>query len=170
MTVLHKVVVMGVSGCGKSMIAQGLSDATGLRFLDGDSLHPATNIAKMSAGHPLDDADRAPWLDAVGAALAGRADVVACSALKRAYRDRIRVQVPDAVFVHLDGPRDVLAARVGGRPGHFMPADLLDSQLATLEPLQADEAGIVVDLDQTPDRIVATIRRRIVTRGQSETT
>ena len=157
-----KIVVMGVSGCGKSRIGAALANRLGLRFLDGDSLHPAANVAKMARGTPLDDDDRAPWLDAVGAALGTQADVVACSALKRAYRDRIRAQAPGAVFVHLAGDRAVLARRVASRPGHFMPPALLDSQLATLEPLQPDEAGMVVDLSQTPAQIVA----RIVTEGR----
>ena len=161
-----KIVVMGVSGCGKSRIGAALATRLGLRFLDGDSLHPPANIAKMARGTPLDDADRAPWLDAVGAALGVRADVVACSALKRAYRDRIRMQAPGAVFIHLAGDRAVLARRVASRPGHFMPPALLDSQLATLEPLQPDEAGYVVDLNQTPAQIVD----RIVTEGRFGTT
>ena len=157
-----QIVVMGVSGCGKSRIGAALATRLGLRFLDGDSLHPAANIDKMARGMPLDDADRAPWLDEVGKALVAQADVVACSALKRAYRDRIRAQAPGTVFVHLAGARAVLARRVANRPGHFMPPALLDSQLATLEPLQPDEAGMVVDLSQTPAQIVA----RIVTEGR----
>ena len=160
-----KIVVMGVSGCGKSRIGAALAKRLGLRFLDGDSLHPQANIAKMAQGTPLDDDDRAPWLDVVGAALGAQADIVACSALKRAYRDRIRAQAPSAVFVHLAGDRAVLAHRVASRPGHFMPPVLLDSQLATLEPLAPDEAGFVVDLTQTPAQIVA----RIVTEGRFET-
>lgn len=154
-----RIIVMGVSGCGKSRIGAALATELGLRFLDGDSLHPTANIAKMSRGAALDDSDRAPWLDAVGAALGRQADVVACSALKRAYRDRIRAQAPGTVFVHLAGDRAVLARRVASRPGHFMPPALLDSQLKTLEPLQPDEAAIVVDLTQTPAQIVAEIVR-----------
>lgn len=156
------IIVMGVSGCGKSRIGEALAKTLGLRFFDGDSLHPPANIAKMSRGEALNDTDRAPWLDTVGAALGTRADVIACSALKRAYRDRIRAQAPDTVFVHLAGDRAVLAARVASRPGHFMPPALLDSQLTTLEPLQPDEAGIVVDLAQTPAQIV----RQVVTTGR----
>ncbi|MFZ3582742.1 gluconokinase [Loktanella sp. DJP18] len=156
------IIVMGVSGCGKSRIGAALAKGLVLRFLDGDSLHPPSNIAKMSRGEALNDADRAPWLDAVGAALGTQADVIACSALKRAYRDRIRAQAPNTVFVHLAGTRAVLATRVASRPGHFMPPALLDSQLATLERLQPDEAAIVVDLAQTPAQIV----RQIITTGR----
>lgn len=139
---------MGVSGCGKTTIGALVARDLGLPFIDGDSLHPVENIAKMAAGTPLDDGDRAPWLELVGKTLAGSADglVVACSALKRSYRDAIRAQAPDAVFLHLDGSREVLGSRLEGRSGHFMPAALLDSQLATLEPLQADEAAVVIDI------------------------
>jgi len=139
---------MGVSGCGKTTIGALVAHDLGLPFTDGDSLHPVGNIAKMAAGKPLDDGDRAPWLELVGKALAGSPDglVVACSALKRSYRDAIRAQAPDAVFLHLDGSREVLGSRLEGRSGHFMPAALLDSQLATLEPLQADEAAVVIDI------------------------
>ena len=156
------IIVMGVSGCGKSRIGAALAERLALRFLDGDSLHPPANIAKMSRGEALNDDDRAPWLDAVGAALRRQADVIACSALKRAYRDRIRAQAPGTVFVHLSGDRAVLARRVASRAGHFMPPALLDSQLATLEPLQIDETAIVVDLTRTPGQIV----RQIVTMGR----
>ncbi|WP_394154978.1 gluconokinase [Loktanella salsilacus] len=159
------IIVMGVSGCGKSHIGAALAQRLGLGFLDGDSLHPAANIAKMAQGIPLDDDDRAPWLDAVGRALGTGAEVIACSALKRRYRDRIRAAAPGVVFVHLDGARDVLARRVSQRPGHFMPPALLDSQLATLEPLAADETAVVVNLDQTPEQIIAAI----ISTGQFET-
>lgn len=152
-----RIVVMGVSGCGKSRIGAALARSLGLPFVDGDSLHPQTNIAKMSQGQPLTDADRAPWLDAVGAALADGPKVVACSALKRAYRDRIRAASDAVTFVHLAGDRAVLQRRVNGRPGHFMPPDLLDSQLATLEAPGADEGAITVDLDQAPEKIVASL-------------
>jgi gluconokinase len=151
------IIVMGVSGCGKSHIGAALAHRLGLGFLDGDSLHPPTNIAKMAQGIALNDDDRAPWLDAVGGALGAGSEVIACSALKRSYRDRIRAAATGVVFVHLDGARAVLAQRVSQRPGHFMPPALLDSQLATLQPLQADEAAVVVDLDQTPEQIIAAI-------------
>lgn len=143
-----RVVVMGVSGCGKSTVGELLAATLGIDFLDGDSLHPTANVAKMHAGHPLDDADRLPWLEAVGQALAADPNgmVIACSALKRSYRDLIRAEAPGTVFVHLAGSREILDERVNSRPGHFMPASLLDSQLATLEPLGADEAGVVLDI------------------------
>jgi gluconokinase len=141
------VVVMGVSGAGKSTIGAALADRVGAVFRDADDLHPAANIAKMTAGIPLADEDRGPWLDAVGVALAGHARaVVACSALRRIYRDRLRSTVPGAVFVHLDGDLDDLTARMGSREGHFMPVTLLASQLALLEPLEADELGGTVSI------------------------
>jgi carbohydrate kinase (thermoresistant glucokinase family) len=144
------LVVMGVSAAGKSTIGALLAAALELTFVDGDSLHPLTNVEKMAAGRPLDDDDRWPWLRAIGQALAESHDaglVIACSALKRSYRDAIRTEAPDAVFVHLDGDRAVLTRRIEGRSGHFMPASLLDSQFAILEPLAADERGVVVDVD-----------------------
>ena len=142
------VVVMGVSGAGKSTVGAALATRLGVRFVDADSLHPAANVAKMAAGTPLTDADRWPWLALVGGALAGAASeglVVACSALRRAYRDAIRAAAPEVRFVHLTVSRAALDERVADRPGHFMPASLLDSQLEALEPLGADEAGVTVD-------------------------
>ena len=159
-------VVMGVSGCGKSLIGAAFADAIGARFIDGDTLHPAANIAKMSRGAPLNDADRAPWLDKVGAALATSGTVVACSALKRAYRDRIRaVAVRPVTFLYLRGQRATLLARVSSRPGHFMPPALLDSQLATLEPPEPEEAHLVADIEQTPAQIVALFRTALQRTG-----
>ena len=152
-----RIVVMGVSGCGKSRIGAALARRLGLLFVDGDNLHPDSNIAKMAQGQPLTDADRAPWLDAVGAALASGPKVIACSALRRAYRDRIRAAAGNVTFVHLVGDRAVLQRRVISRPGHFMPANLLDSQLATLETPDADEGAIAVDLAQTPEKIIAEV-------------
>lgn len=154
----HLVVVMGVSGCGKTTVGQLLAERLGGEFLDGDALHPEANIAKMSAGTPLDDADREPWLREIGdrlgaAGSAGRTLVIGCSALKRSYRDLIRSAAAPAAFVHLHGSREVLDARMQARPGHFMPASLLDSQLATLEPLEADEAGRVFDVAGSPAAI-----------------
>ena len=155
------VVVMGVSGSGKTTVGAALADALGMEFVDGDSLHPEANVAKMAAGIPLDDADRAPWLDAIGAVLAAGPVVVACSALKRAYRDRLRAAAPALQLVFLDGDRDVLAERMAARPGHFMPASLLDSQLATLERPGPDERALTVDIDEPVAMIVAELTERM---------
>jgi gluconokinase len=152
------LIVMGVSGCGKSTVGAAIARAHGLVFLDGDELHPAASVAKMAAGIPLTDDDRRPWLDAVADALAnGRADIIACSALRRGYRDRIRAGVPDAYFIHLDGGPDLIASRIATRAHEFMPVSLLASQFATLEPLQDDEAGRVVPLALTTAEIVDSI-------------
>ena len=158
------LVVMGVSGAGKSSVGIAIAERLGVTFTDADSLHPAPNVAKMAAGTPLTDADRWPWLDLVGHALADAGDdglVVACSALKRSYRDAIRAAAPSARFVHLVVPRTVLGDRVASRPGHFMPASLVDSQLETLEPLEADEPGVVVDseggVEATAERALAAL-------------
>ena len=155
----HRIIVMGVSGCGKTTIGDLVARELGVPFLDGDSLHPVENVAKMAAGTPLTDEDRWPWLATVGAELAKAGDgglVLACSALRRSYRDAIREQAPDTVFLHLHGSKEVLGSRLEGRSGHFMPTTLLDSQLATLEPLEADEAGFVVDIAVPVDEVVAS--------------
>ena len=142
-----RVVVMGPSGSGKSVVGAALAQRLGLPFVDADDLHPAVNVAKMAAGIPLDDGDRMPWLDVVAATLrdAPGGVVMACSALARRYRDRIRgrTTAPGVVFVELRVPRDELARRMGARE-HFMPSSLLISQLQTLEHLEPDEAGVVV--------------------------
>lgn len=145
-------VVMGASGCGKSAVGSLLAGALGVPYVEGDDVHPPENVAKMAAGVPLDDADRAGWLAALRARIAtaraqGGGLVVSCSALKRGYRDLLREGDPALRFAHLDGPREVLERRMQ-RPGHFMPPSLLDSQLRTLQPLQPDEAGIVLDIRQ----------------------
>ena len=152
-----RIVVMGVSGCGKSLIGRMLANQLGLPFRDGDELHPRSNVEKMASGTPLTDADRRPWLDAVGKALAEADKVIACSALRRVYRDRIRAAAGPTVFVHLAGDREVLAERVSDREGHFMPAKLLDSQLDTLEPPGPDEDAVTVDIDATPDGVLGRI-------------
>ena len=157
-------VLMGVSGCGKTSVGEALADSTDITFFDGDDLHPAENIAKMSRGAPLNDADRAPWLAEVGRKLAGHEDrvVIGCSALKRSYRDIIRDTAGEPVmFLHLAAPRAVLAKRVADRPGHFMPAALLDSQFAALEQLHADEAGVVISIDQPLAGVIADTRRHL---------
>jgi gluconokinase len=143
-------VVMGVSGCGKTFVGEKLAEAVGARFLEGDSFHPPENIALMSSGQPLDDAHRAGWLDAIGGKLAeiageGGSAVAACSALKRIYRDRLRRHCPRVVFVHLAIDKETARDRISGRKGHFMPASLVDSQFADLQPLEADEVGITLD-------------------------
>lgn len=162
-----QVVVMGVSGSGKSTVGELVAERLGVPFVDGDALHPAANVAKMAAGIPLTDDDRIPWLRAVGRALAETSPdgaVVACSALKHAYRDLIRSEAPDALFAELDGDRALLAARMAARPGHFMPVSLLDSQLATLEPLRAEEDGLRLDVARPPaelaEAIVGAVRAR----------
>lgn len=153
---MSRYVVMGVSGCGKSLIGHRFATAIGAPFIDGDSLHPPANIARMRTGEPLNDTDRAPWLDKVGATLATGGMVVACSALKRKYRDQIRVAAgAPVIFLFLHGRRETLLSRMSARPGHFMPMTLLDSQLATLEPPAADEPHLLADIEQTPDTIVA---------------
>ncbi|MFE9850144.1 gluconokinase [Streptomyces sp. NPDC005576] len=166
MSTPHVVVVMGVAGTGKTTIGPLLATALGVPYAEGDDFHPEANIAKMSAGTPLDDADRWPWLDSIGQWAHGRAGlggVVACSALKRAYRDRLRGEAPDAVFLHLTGDRALIEGRMSARKGHFMPTALLDSQFATLQPPEADEAGVEVDVVGTPEEIteraVAALRR-----------
>ena len=151
------IVVMGVSGSGKSTAGAALAQRLQVPFADADDFHPPANIAKMTAGQALDDDDRGPWLDAIGEWLTAHAvggGVMSCSALKRHYRDRLRLHTPDLEFVHLDGSHEVIARRQASRPGHFMPASLLASQFATLEPLEDDEHGLVIDVDQSIDTIV----------------
>ncbi|MFJ4027434.1 gluconokinase, GntK/IdnK-type [Paenarthrobacter sp. NPDC089989] len=152
----NHIVVMGVAGCGKSTVGAALAERIGAEFIDGDALHPRANIDKMAAGTPLNDDDRTPWLAEIGRrfSTSDAPLVIACSALKRAYRDIIRSGDPSVAFVHLHGTRELLNVRMNSRPGHFMPASLLDSQLATLEHLQADEEGVVVDIETPVHQIV----------------
>lgn len=143
------VVVMGVAGTGKTTVGDRLAGELGVEYAEADVFHPPSNVAKMSAGTPLGDADRAPWLDAIGEwahERHGRGGVVSCSALKRSYRDRLRAAAPDVFFVHLTGDRELITERMSRREDHFMPPALLDSQFATLEPLQSDEDGAAVDV------------------------
>jgi gluconokinase len=151
------IVVMGVSGSGKSTVAVRLSHRLGWPFVEADELHPAGNVAKMAAGTPLTDADREPWLGIVRDRVdALDADVVVtCSALRRTYRDVLRSGRARVRFVHLAGSPELLGRRIGARAGHFMPASLLASQIDTLEPLEPDEDGVVVDVGRRPARIVA---------------
>jgi len=151
------VVVMGVSGSGKTTVGRALAVRLGIEFADADAFHSEASVAKMVSGHPLDDDDRAPWLKATGEWLADHHDrggVVGCSALRRRYRDVLRSAAPRLVFLHLTGDAAVLTERVANRPGHFMPVSLITSQLETLEPLEADERGNDLDLTAPVDRIV----------------
>ena len=157
------LVVMGVSGSGKSTIGAAIAGRLRVPYEDADDLHPQANIEKMTAGIALDDGDRYPWLEAVGEWLAARVaqgGVMSCSALKRKYRDQLRRHTDAVTFLHLDGTPQVIARRQASRPGHFMPASLLESQFRTLEPLEPDEHGIVIDVDQPVDAIVEEYARR----------
>lgn len=150
------VVVMGVAGTGKTTVGRLLAEALEVPYAEADAFHPPANVAKMSAGTPLEDADRAPWLDAIGAWAhrhAGRGGVVSCSALKRSYRDRLRAAAPGLFFVHLTGDRALISRRMAGREDHFMPVALLDSQFATLEPLEPDEGGVAVCVAPGPEAV-----------------
>ena len=149
----HHIVVMGVSGSGKTTIGNLISEKLDLPYRDGDDLHPQANIDKMAAGTPLTDEDRWPWLELVGQWLIDHPDggVIGCSSLKRSYRELIREAAPEVKFVHVHGTRDVLDKRMSRRPGHFMPTSLLDSQLETLEELGSDEPGRVFDIADPAD-------------------
>jgi carbohydrate kinase (thermoresistant glucokinase family) len=154
------VVVMGVSGCGKTTVGEAIAAALNWRFQEGDALHPPANVVKMAGGTPLTDEDRWPWLAAIANAMAGwRADhasgVVTCSALKRRYRDALRDGLTDVRILHLAGSRDLIATRLATRRGHFMPATLLDSQFAALEPPGPEEAALTLDVGLAPEMIVA---------------
>ncbi|MCB0949201.1 MAG: gluconokinase [Mycobacterium sp.] len=150
------IVVMGVSGSGKSTVGAALAQRLRVPFADADDFHPPANIAKMTAGEALDDDDRYPWLEAIGTWLAARSDggVMSCSALRRKYRDQLRRHRPDVEFLHLAGSVEVIGRRQASRPGHFMPAALLASQFGTLEPLESDERGSTIDVDQDIDSVV----------------
>jgi gluconokinase len=159
-------VVMGVSGSGKTTIASGVAQRLGWRLLEGDAFHPPANVAKMHAGTPLTDEDRWPWLHAIATEIdavraRGESALVACSALKRAYRDILIGNRPDVRLVYLDGSRELIAGRLGARRGHFMPPALLDSQFATLEPPEADENPIVVSIGPPPEEVIAELIRRL---------
>ena len=151
------VVVMGVASCGKTTIGEALAEHLHVPFIEGDRLHGEANVAKMAGGIPLTDDDRWPWLARVGKALQGPGGKIAsCSALKKSYREAIvKAAKRDVMFVHLHGAKDVLAKRMAGRTGHFMPPTLLDSQLATLEMPDADENAVMIDIDQKPEAIIA---------------
>lgn len=160
------VVVMGVSGSGKTTVAKGIAAATGLTFAEADEFHPESNVALMRAGVPLEDAHRWPWLHALADWMAARAaegvsTVLACSALRRAYRDVLREGPPRVDFVHLDGPAELIRERMSLRAGHYMPTSLLDSQIATLEPPQPDEGILVLDIARAPEELVAAAIDRL---------
>lgn len=158
------VVVMGASGCGKSTVGLALADRLRVPFRDADDLHPAANVDKMSRAIPLTDVDRAPWLDTVGEELALHRTtgmVIACSALRLAYRDVLRRHAPGVFFLHLEATKQVLAKRMAVRSEHFMPLTLLDSQLTTLEPLAGHEDGFAVDAARTVGEIIGVAERVI---------
>ncbi|WP_049562753.1 gluconokinase [Nonomuraea sp. SBT364] len=160
------IVVMGVSGAGKTTVARRISELTGLRFTEADEFHPEANVARMRAGIPLDDSDRWPWLRDLAAWMADRhavgiSTVLACSALKRAYRDVLRQGPPDVEFVHLDGATELIRDRMTRRTDHYMSAGLLDSQRAILEHLGPDESGMVLDVALSPDELAAAVVARL---------
>lgn len=162
------VIVMGVSGSGKSTIGMGLARSLGWDFRDGDAFHPAANVAKMKSGAPLTDDDRGPWLDTIAAHVAklegeGGHVVIACSALKRAYRDRLRASGAHLRFVHLAGSFELIDGRMKARRDHFMPASLLESQFATLEDPTADENVLRVTIEAGPEAIIAEALARLRT-------
>ncbi len=161
-------VVMGITGSGKSTVGAQLAKALGVDFVEGDDYHPPENIRRMAAGIPLTDDDRADWLRALAARLreaseTGAGLVVTCSALKRSYRDRLRAAAPEVEFAYLKGSRELIGERVTGRRGHFMPASLLDSQLATLEEPGSDEPVWTCDIEHPPQQIVDEIVARAST-------
>src|SRR6185295_1252338 len=165
------IVAMGVSGSGKSTVGAALAQRLRVPFADADDFHPPANIAKMTAGEPLNDDDRYPWLESIGAWLAERCDsggVMSCSALKRKYRDQLRSHCPDVAFLHLSGSPEVIAKRQSSRPGHFMPASLLASQFDTLEPLEPDERGIVIDVDLDIDSVIDSYIASSATRSTEQ--
>lgn len=164
----QRIVVMGVTASGKTSVGRAMAERLGFAFCDSDELHPPENVAKMSRGEPLNDADRAPWLARVGRRLAeagshGDGVVVACSALKRDYREQILAEAPDAVFVVLHGDRTLLGERMNGRSDHFMPVSLLDSQLETLEMPEGDEPAVTVGVQPSIETIVQRAIARVGT-------
>jgi carbohydrate kinase (thermoresistant glucokinase family) len=161
---------MGVSGVGKTTVGKRIAERLGVEFLEGDSFHPPANIAKMKNGEPLTDGDRQPWLEILARELAARRDagkgvVLACSALRRRYRDILRAGHDDVDFVFLDADQAVIQKRLDARHGHFMPPSLLDSQFATLEKPGPDERAMTVDAGQEPDKIVETALAALRSRG-----
>lgn len=166
------IVVMGVSGAGKTTVARGISEVTGLRFAEADEFHSEENVERMRSGVPLRDADRWPWLRELAAWMADRhaegvSTVLACSALKRSYRDVLRQGPPEVEFVHLHGPAELIRDRMTRRTNHYMSAGLLDSQRAILEPLGPDESGLELEVGPSPDELVAAVVDRLGLRPTS---
>lgn len=164
--VARHVVVMGVSGCGKSTIAESLAERLGWEFAEADEFHPQANIDKMASGAPLTEEDRGPWLRILASWIgeqdaAGRRTVMACSALRKVHRDILRGGAPGVVFAHLDSSAEAIGERISGRSGHFMPPSLLASQIATLEPLQDEEPGLRLDARRSPEELVGQTRRQL---------
>ena len=161
----HRLIIMGVSGCGKSTVGERLGARTRIPFIEGDTLHPLRNVALMAAGTPLTDEDRAGWLDDIasrfGALEADAGLIISCSALKRKYRDRLRAACPDLRFIHLHGDKALLEQRLQYRTGHYMPPSLLTSQLQTLEPPGSDEPAITLDIAMPTDQLVAHIEQQL---------
>ena len=162
-----RLIVMGVTGCGKTTVGTLLAGQLGAMFLDGDDFHPPENVAKMRSGTPLTDQDRWPWLDRLGAVIEQSVAehqrvVLACSALRRVYRDRITAACAEPpLFIHLAGGRDLIHARMAARREHYMPVALLESQIATLEPIELDENAIAVSIDAPADMIVESVLKRL---------
>lgn len=168
------MIIMGVQGSGKSTIGAALAQRLNIDFIDGDDLHPKANKDKMAGGTPLTDEDRVPWLKAIGQTIAdgtakGRVTIVACSALKRWYRELLRSSDPSLVFVHLVGERGLLADRLAHRDHEYMPSTLLESQIDTLEPLAEWEHGIAISVEQTPAAIVDEVTRILMARAAGRT-
>ncbi|WGF89200.1 gluconokinase [Marinivivus vitaminiproducens] len=166
---LTAVIIMGVSGVGKTTVGEGLAERLGWRFLEGDDLHSEASVAKMAAGTPLTDEDRWPWLDRIARTIDGwrqeaTRGVITCSALKRSYRDRIRAGHDDVLFAHLAGDKALIAGRIQARKHRYMPASLLDSQFATLEPPSEEEGAVIVDVAAPPDRLIEAIVKAVSAR------
>ncbi|WP_018898505.1 gluconokinase [Rhizobium sp. 2MFCol3.1] len=167
----HAIIVMGVSGSGKSSVGEAIAQALAVEFAEGDALHPASNVEKMSKGIPLTDEDRFPWLDIIGKTMRAALDrnesiIVSCSALKKSYRDRLRTAVAgNLFFVYLHGSKELLTVRMGARKGHFMPLSLLENQLATLEVPTGEPGVVTVDIDTTVDEIAKAALRDLKELG-----
>ena len=157
------VCVMGVAGCGKSTIGAALADRLDATFIEADAHHPQANIDKMTSGAPLTDDDRWPWLDALGAAAPKTGPVViACSALRRVYRERLAAAAGEQIaFIHMAGTKNLIAERMKSRSDHFMPPALMDSQFATLEPLEADESGVTLNIENAPEALIEDALRAL---------